>query len=134
MGLSIGNRGDKFTVPVPINALTVDSFVWVAPVACKLLSVTEVHAVASTSGTLGIRKITADSQLPGATAGASVVELLTSATAINLASTASTVVTAPLSTVSGALNVPSGARIGFDIAGTMTNLAGGVVTMTFQAS
>jgi len=131
---NLGNRGDKFSIAVPMNSLNVDAFVWTAPAACKLLRVTEVHAVASTSGTLGLRKITADSQAPGAAAGASVVELLTSATAINLASAANTVVTAPLSAVAGALQIPDGARIGFDIAGTMTNLAGGVVTLTFQAS
>jgi len=126
--------GARISIAVPLRAADVDSFVWVAPVACTLVSVTEVHSVISTgAATLGIRKITANSQAPGASAGANVVELL--ATAIDLNGVAAnTLTTASLSAVAGVLTIAAGNRIAFDFSAAVTGLAGCVVTLNFTAA
>jgi hypothetical protein len=138
MGLSIGNRGDKFSITFPLLGSAVDTFVWAAPTACKLVQIQEQHSAdANSTQTLNIRKITANSVAPGAAAGSTCIELLATALGLSAAATpaaaANTLVTASLSTVSGARDIAAGNRIAFDFSAAITSYVG-AVTMTFQAS
>jgi len=61
---------------------------------------------------------------PGATAGATVVELTTAA--IDLTATANTVVTPALVATAASLQLAAGDKIGLDFSGTLTGLVGGL--------
>jgi hypothetical protein len=120
---------NRVVVRHPISAASVDDWIFIADRAYTVVSIKEVHSVAGTdagSVTLDIRKVTADGQAPGATAGASVIELLSSA--FNLKSTANTVVSGTLAVTS----IAAGDRIGANFAGVLTALAGGVVVIELQ--
>ena len=135
--INLGTRGDKFCVSLgPFNSASLPGSVWlwVAPVGCKLLQITEIHGAAAATATLGIRKFTVDGSAPGTAAnGTTIVELLTSSTVLNLASAAlNTTVVVPLSTVKGALIIPSGARIGALMTGSPASLTGCSIVMTFR--
>lgn len=111
-------------VPVFIDAATVDRNVFTAPFACELVAATEVHGVASSSGTLQVQKCT------GTTAPGSGTPLLTGT--VSLAGAANTVIGASLIATTASKRFAAGDRCAIDIGGTMTNLAGGVVTLVFK--
>lgn len=111
-------------VTIPIAAASVSDSVWIAPFACELVSVREVHRVASTSGTLQVQKLT------GTTAPGSGTSLLTGT--VSLAGTANTVLSGTLISTTASKRFAAGDRLGTLIAGTMTSLAGGVVVCTFK--
>lgn len=111
-------------VTVPLVAATVSETIWIAPFACELVSVREVHRVASSSGTLQVQKLT------GTTAPGSGTNLLTGT--VSLAGTANTVVSGTLIGTTASLRFAAGDRLGTLIAGTMTSLAGGVLVCTFK--
>lgn len=116
----------------PAAADAVDGWLFVHPGNGKvyeLVSVKEKHATASTSGTLALRKVTAQATAPGASAGATVIEQLSSS--LNLASTANTAVSGSLVSTAGACRFKDGDSLGADFGGTLTNLAGMCLTLTF---
>jgi hypothetical protein len=125
---------DRVFLTVPIAAASVDTWAFIADRAYTVNSIKEVHTVAGSDGsavTLDVRKITADATAPGAAAGATVKELLT--TAFDLKSTANTPVTGTLTATAADLNLAAGDRIGFNFAGTLTSLAGGLVLVELIA-
>lgn len=95
--------------------------VFVATRACRLKAVKEVHSTASSSGTLQIEKCT------GTTAPGSGTTLLTGT--MSLSGTANTVVSGTLIATVASLTLAAGDRLSIVIAGTMTNLVGGRVTL-----
>jgi hypothetical protein len=120
-----GGTGE-FSVSVPINALTVNGFAWVNNTGKSLTikAVSVLYQVVSTSGTLDVRKIATGVNL--ATTGAS---LLTAT--VNLATTAGTLISPALTATLADRIVASGEKVSFVVGGTMTGLAGGVVTLLF---
>lgn len=124
-GVTIDNKivHNVETITVPLVAGTTSQSIFVCDAAYKLLSVKEVHGVASTSGTLMVEKCT------GTTAPGSGTAALTGT--VSLAGTANTVVSGTLNTDTS-IQFAAGDRISIKIAGTMTNLAGGVLTLTYQ--
>ena len=121
---------DRVIINIPITASSVDTWVFTADAAYTLVSVNENHSVVgSTSAAVAIRKVTANAVAPGASAGATCIELLNAS--IDLTATANTTQTATLSSTAGAVNIASGNKIGLDFSGTLTGLVG-VITLEFK--
>lgn len=115
------------------NASSVDDWAFIADRAYTVVSVKEVHSVAGNDGgtvQLMVRKVT-DASAPGAAAGTTVKEFLSGA--LNLKSTANTVVTGSLTATGADLNLAAGDKIGCDFIGVLTTLAGGVVIIELKA-
>lgn len=128
------------SVPLPqrvminskFNANSVDEWTFIADRAYTVVSIKEIHAVAGNDAsavTLDVRKIT-DASAPGAAAGSTVKELLSSA--LSLKSTANTVVTGTLSATVADLNLAAGDKIGLNFIGTLTTLAGAMITIELK--
>jgi len=123
---------DRVVIVIPINASSVDGWAFVADRAYTIEMIEEIHAVAGSDGgavTLDVRKVT-DTSAPGAAASATVTEL--QAAAMNLKSTANTTVTPGLSVTAADLDLADGNKIGLNFIGTLTALAGGVVTIVLK--
>ena len=119
--------GTIFVVTSQLLAASVDRHVFVASQRCQLIAVEEVHSVAGgSSAAVRPRKITADSVAPGASAGATCIELTG---AFDLTATANTRASGTL--VSGATIFEAGERLAEDFSGTLTNLVG-CLTYTFK--
>lgn len=117
----------KFTVDSELLAASVDKHIWIAPVACKAVSVKEIHSVAGgAAAAVRPRKILAASvSAPGAAAGANVKELTTAA--CDLTTTADTVVAATLSATPADYTFAAGDKLSLDFSGTLTGLVGYIV-------
>jgi hypothetical protein len=129
-GTSYDRLANFFTVTFNADAAgAVDRFIWQAPFHARLVGLREVHSTAGgTSAAIRPRKVTADATAPGATAGATVIELTTAA--IDLTATANTSQTPTL--VSSATHFKPGDRLGLDASGTMTALVGLNLTFVFE--
>ena len=115
-------------VHIQSAASAVDQNVFVADRAYQVVSITEVHAAAGTDGsavTLDVKKCTG-SQAPSA--GTSMFF----AGAINLKATANSVTSMSLTGTTATLQLAAENRIAFDITGTPTSYAGGVVTIVLR--
>lgn len=134
--MAFGSSHDRyrkqFTVNFPLSAATaIASNVWVATRPCKLIGVKEIHSVVGgTSAAIRPRKIT-DTSAPGASAGATVIELTSAA--IDLTATVNVTQTPTLVTTGSVPYFKVGHRLCHSTAGTLTGLAGGVVEYTFEA-
>src|SRR6059058_2039095 len=140
IGVDIGNKPILFgnypilTVPVRFNGalatLLVDQALFICPAgqSYQVVSADEVHATASTDAAAVNLQLTKDTgtQAPGAG-----VDLLTNNTAagFNLKGTANTVQSATLSATTADLTLAAGDRLSIDFAGTLTALAGVVLTV-----
>jgi len=102
---------------------------WIAPFACKVVSIKEAHSAGTAGVTINLRKIT-DTSAPSAAAGATVKELLSSALDAN--STANTVVTGSLSATASDYTFAAGNRMCWNASGTLTAYVG-EITVEFQA-
>lgn len=119
------------SVQSDLLAASVDQYIWVAPVKCRVISIKEVHSVAGgASAAVRPRKITADVTAPGAAAGATVIELTTAN--IDLTVTANTMQTPTLSATEADLIFAAGDRLALDFSGTLTALVGRL-TVNFAA-
>lgn len=130
----VGINGIKvpttFSVSVPILAAAVDTWAFIAPVACQVVSVKEIHSVVgSTSAAVRPRKVT-DTSAPGAAASATVKELTTAG--FDLTATINTTQTLTLSATAADYQLAAGDKIGLDFSGTLTGLVG-VVTIALKA-
>lgn len=115
-------------VHIQSAASAVDQNVFVADRAYQVVSITESHAVAGTDGsavTLDVKKCTG-SQAPSA--GTSMFFAGT----ISLKGTANSATTMSLTGTTATLQLAAGNRIAFDITGTPTSYAGGVVTIVLR--
>lgn len=113
------------------NAATevIDANFFIADREYEVISIEEVHAVAGSDGgavTMQIRRC------QGTEAPSAGDALL--ATAFNLKSTANTVVAGTLTSTTANLTLADGDRLSADVTGTLTALAGGVVTVILRAT
>lgn len=110
------------------NGSLADQAFFVADRAYTVVAITEVHSVAGDNGGAVNLQVTKDTgtQAPGAG-----TDLLTnnSNAGFNLKGTANTPQTGTLTTTAGALTLAAGDRLSVDFAGTLTTLAGVVVTV-----
>ena len=112
---------------VPISASSVDCNIFVPTSSWKVIAVSEVHTVGgSDSGavTMQIMKCTG-TQAPSA--GSAVLN-----STINLKGTANTIASGAVVVGSGLMKINATERLAIDFTGTMTALAGGVVTVRMQ--
>lgn len=115
-GSGILNHGVTFTATDATRAI------FICTRAMRLKAASSVFTTASSSGTWTVEKLT------GTTAPGSGTALLTGA--INLSGTANTVANGTLIATVASLTFAAGDRLGIVIAGTMTNLVGGIGTVT----
>lgn len=115
--------GTVFAVTSHLLAASVDRHVFVASQRCQLIAIEEVHSVVGgSSAAVRPRKITANEVAPGASAGATCIEL---AAAFDLTATINTRASGAI--VSAAVaTFEAGDRLAEDFSGTLTNLVGHV--------
>lgn len=113
-----------------INASSVDEHIFVAPFACRVVSVREIHSVVGgASAAVRPRKIT-DTSAPGAAASTTVKEITTAAfdlTATINTTQQATLVSQASPVTSSDFYLAAGDRLALDFSGTLTNLVGIVV-------
>lgn len=97
---------------------------FVAPAACKVLAISEVHATAGSDGGAVTAVVTKDTGTAAPGAGTS----LHQSGSFNLKGTANTVQTATLSTTAATLTLAAGDRLAIKLTGTPTAVAGAAVT------
>jgi len=115
-------QGIDFTVP--LTATDATRTIFIANRAMRLKAVSRIFSTASTSGTVTVTKDT------GTAAPGAGTALLTGTLA--LSGTANTVVNGTLISTTSSLQLAAGDRIAIVIAGTMTNLAGGILTLSLE--
>lgn len=132
--MSLYGRQEELTFRIgPLDATSIavntDHFVvpYGAAQAYQLKSLDHIQSVASSSGTLKVRKIT-DTTAPGAAASSTCVELI-NASGSNTLSTASTANTRVSATPVADVLIYPGNRIACLSGGTQTNLVGFVATV-----
>jgi hypothetical protein len=114
---------------VPNAAAAVDQWGWSHPGDGKVYELVDYRVVfgtTSTSGTLMPEKCS------GTTAVGSGTDLLTGNA--SLSGTANTVVSGALVSSASTRKFKSGDRLGHDFGGTVTNFAGGLITMVFRVA
>lgn len=119
--VQVNGDANLILISEALTATDATRTVFVATRACRVKSIKEVHATASSSGTLQLEKCT------GTTAPGSGTTLLTGT--MSLAGTANTVVSGTLIATVASLTLAAGDRLSIVIAGTMTSLVGGRVTI-----
>lgn len=137
------NAGDVCKVVLPtagsgtkvitayVAAATVSEFIFIADRPYSVIAVNCCFSVASSSGTCAMRKITG-THLAGDAVTSGVVELLSDGTGFSLSSTAGATVTGTLSATATDYDIATGDKIAIKIAGTMTGLIGGVITVVLK--
>ena len=105
----------------PINASSVDENIFVADDAWQITSIEEAHTVASSSANVTIKKC---SSTLAPNAGT-----IMHSCSLDLAAGANTVQSLTLSSTLADTQLADGERLALDYTGTMTSLAGGVVTI-----
>jgi len=131
--LKLAPAADRVLISHSISAASVDDWVFIADRAYTVVSIKEVHGAEGTdagAATGAVRKVTAVAA-PGAAAGATVKEFLT--TAFDLKSTANTTVTGTLTATAADLNLAAGDKIGVNFVGVLTGLDGGVIVIELKA-
>lgn len=124
-GAPVGNR---VIVTHQLLAASVDQDMWVADRAYLVTSIRESHAViGGSSAAVAPRKIT-DTSVPGATASATVLELLATP-AIGLETTKDTSVAPALVAASASLTFAAGDRLALNFSGTLTGLVGSITVV-----
>jgi hypothetical protein len=119
--------GGDINLNVLIDANSVDRHIFVAPYACRLVSVREIHSVVGgAAAAVRPRKIT-DTSAPGAAASATVKELTTAA--IDLTATINVTQVATLTAIAATVTnsdiyLAAGDKLALDFSGTLTGLIG----------
>lgn len=130
-GLRRATNGNTVTVSFVMNANAslADQAFFIADRAYQIQSIREVHSTAGTDASAVNVQVTKDTgtQAPGAGSN-----LLTnnSSAGFNLKGTANTVQAGTLETTAATLKLAPGDRLSVDFAGTLTSVAGVVVTVT----
>lgn len=99
---------------------------FVAPQACKVLAISEVHSTAGSDAGAVTAVVTKDTGTAAPGAGTS----LHQSGSFNLKGTANTVQNATLSTTAATLSLAAGDRLAVKLTGTPTAVAGSTVTVT----
>jgi hypothetical protein len=123
--------GTQFFVSFRQNASPADEAFFIAPVACKVVRIDEVHATAGNDAGAVNLQITKDTATNAPGAG---TDLLTNNTnaGFSLKGTANTVQNGTLVATAGVTTLAAGDRLSADYAGTLTTLAGVCVTVTLE--
>jgi len=119
-----------FTVNVQIAAASVDTYIFIAPVDCKVLKISEIHTTkgADASAVSATVKKVLDTK---GIADASSKDLLAT-TKIDLKGDNDTVQAPALTATAADLLLEAGDLLAIDFTGTLTTLAGGVVTVELE--
>lgn len=112
---------------MPLNADVIDRQFFVAPVACEVVAVSEVHGTAGSDGSAVTLQV---ERLQGTEAPGGNGDALLSPT-INLKGTANTVQSGTLVTTT-VVQLAAGDRLGVNITGTTTAVADAVVTVLLK--
>jgi hypothetical protein len=116
--------GQGIVITVPLTATDATRTIFIANRAMRLKAVSRIFSTASTSGAVTVSKDTGTTAPGGGTA------LLTGTLA--LSGTANTVVNGTLISTTATLQLAAGDRIAIVISGTMTNLVGGILTLSLE--
>lgn len=124
---TVGSIPEDMLVSVPLAAASVDSNVFIATGPCEVVGVSEVHAVAGSDvGAVTLDVVKCD----GTEAPSAGVTVLSST--IDLKGTADTVVNRTLTATVANRKLVAGERLAINVTGTLTALAGGVVTIRLK--
>ena len=124
---TVGSIPEDIVLTIPVDSGYVDSNVFIATGPCEVVAVSEVHTVAGSDAgavTLDVTKC------DGTEAPASGVTVLNAT--FDLKSTANTVVDATLTATKANRKLVDGERLGINVTGTLTAVAGGVVTIRIK--
>lgn len=130
--LKLAPANDRFLVKASFTAASVDDWIFISDRAYTVVSIKEIHSVAGgSSAAVAIRKHTAaGTAAPGAAAGATVKELQTAV--LDLTTTANISQTSTLTATLADRDLAAGDKIGSDLSGTLTGLAGCVVVIELK--
>jgi hypothetical protein len=125
------NLTHNITVRCPINSLCVDQAFWVSDGSYLVTGISYVHSTAGSDGSAVNLQITKDT---GTTAPGAGTDLLTDNTGagFNCKGATNTVQTGTLVATEATRTLASGDRLSLDFAGTVTALAGVVVTVSLR--
>lgn len=120
-----------FDVTVRQAASPADECFFIANRACKVIAIRQVHSTAGSDGLAVNLQVTKDTSTNAPGAG---TDLLTNNTnaGFDLKGTANTVQTGTLTSTAASLLLAAGDRLSLDYAGTLTAVAGVVVTVTLE--
>lgn len=122
--VQVNGNGQLIPVNIPLIATDASRAVFIATRPMRLQAASSVFSTASTSGTWKVEKLTGTTAAGGGTA-------LNSA-AVALSGSANTVANATIDATVAQRTFATGDRLGIVIAGTMTNLVNGFITVFFQ--
>jgi len=124
-------NSEEFTATFNLASSLADQAFFVAPYACQVTAVSEVHSTAGTDTNPVNVQVVKDT---GTTAPGGGTDLLTnnSNAGFNLKGTDNTVQTGTLTGTVASLRLAAGDRLSVDFAGTLTALAGVVVTVALK--
>lgn len=126
----VSSFNGKFPVSQAIDANSVDTFIFTAPFECKVTKISEIHAVAGNDSSAVTATIKRCQGTEAPTAG----DDLLGATKIDLKGTANTLQTPALTATAENLVLAAGDRLSIDFTGTLTSLAGGVITVELEST
>lgn len=121
----------EIEVPIVANADAVDQAFFLAQLPCRVIGISYIHATAGSHADAVNLQVTKDTGTDAPGAG---TDLLTNNTnaGFNCKGTANTVQTGALTTTAGATTLAAGDRLSLDFAGTLTALAGVLVSVRLQ--
>ena len=114
--------GSRVVVELDLLAATVDKHFFTADAPYRVLAINEVHSVVGGASAAARVRKTTGTAAPGASAGATVLELHTAN--FDLTATANTVQTGTLALALADLQLAAGDRLSVNVSGTLTNLVG----------
>jgi hypothetical protein len=128
-GAVVNPYRQSVNLPIPLNGDSLDQTVFIAPYAMTIVAISEVHSTAGDDSGAVTLNLTKDESgiVPGA--GVTLMD-----GTFNLKGTAATVQNATLATSRTTLTLAAGDRIGANFVGTITTLAGVVVTLYFYTA
>jgi hypothetical protein len=127
----VGGPDFCITHTMLLNADCIDQMVFLADRAYEIVGITEIHAVAGNDAGAVNMQVTKDTGTDAPGAGTNLLTNNTNA-GFDMKGTANTLQTGDLVTTAGALNLAAGNRLSVDFAGTVTTLAGVMVTVVLR--
>ena len=124
---------EKVTLTMPLNADCADQAFFIADRAYTVVAAYEIHDTAGTNGSAVNMQVTKDTSTNAPGAGANLLTDNTNA-GFDMKGTANTVQTGTLTATAADLVLAAGDRLSVDFAGTLTTLAGVVVTVVLKPS
>lgn len=119
--------GTKHVINIPISASSVDGYAFVSDSNWTVTAIKEIHAVAGNDESPVNVTVTVCDDTEAPASG-----LPCHNTSIDLKGTAATIQEPTLSGIAANLTIANNDTIGLDFAGTLTNLAGGIITIEVE--